>query len=61
MTVALTDVVLLTEYLAPMENFNNWDTIAHHLSDWFWARKPIASTVNILSVALYQLFGADGT
>ena len=30
------------------------------LHRWHWDRKPLDSTVNILSVALYDLFGADG-
>jgi len=29
------------------------------LSDWHWQRKGLSSTVNILSVALYDLFGAE--
>ncbi|KAF8213570.1 squalene epoxidase-domain-containing protein [Mycena galopus ATCC 62051] len=37
------------------------DVVRRALDKWGRARKPLASTVNILSVALYDLFGADGT
>jgi squalene monooxygenase len=37
-----------------------WTRIRKALKTWFWHRKPLASTINILSVALYDLFGADG-
>ncbi|KAF9235758.1 squalene epoxidase-domain-containing protein [Melanogaster broomeanus] len=59
MTVALNDVVLLSQLLAKVDNFSNWDQMSDLLSRWHWARKPLASTINILSVALYDLFGAD--
>lgn len=74
MTVALSDVVilkrLLGEYLASRgpdiregvkNTWNEWDELAGLLRRWHWERKPLASTVNILSVALYDLFGANGT
>ncbi|KAF8989856.1 squalene epoxidase [Cyathus striatus] len=48
MTVCLSDVVLLREMLGQKG-----------LGEWFWKRKGLAATVNILSVALYDLFGAD--
>lgn len=60
MTVALHDVVLLAQMLGKIENYSNWDQVSDMLTRWHWARKPLASTVNILSVALYDLFGADG-
>jgi squalene monooxygenase len=73
MTVALSDVVilkqLLGEYLASRGadihqgvkgTWGEWDELAGLLRKWHWARKPLASTVNILSVALYDLFGANG-
>ena len=60
MTVALNDVVLLAQMLGKIENYHNWDQISDMLSRWHWDRKPLASTINILSVALYDLFGADG-
>ncbi|KAF8596866.1 squalene epoxidase [Ceratobasidium sp. AG-I] len=69
MTVALADVVivrdLLKEYLESREGveteraWDDWDALAGVLRKWHWDRKPLASTVNILSVALYDLFGAN--
>ncbi|KAG8732713.1 Squalene epoxidase [Ceratobasidium sp. 414] len=70
MTVALSDVVilrrLLKEYLEGREGvekedpWGDWDAVAGLLRKWHWERKSLASTVNILSVALYDLFGANG-
>ncbi|KIK13186.1 hypothetical protein PISMIDRAFT_412917 [Pisolithus microcarpus 441] len=59
MTVALHDVVILSKLLANVD-FRNWDQMSNLLSNWYWSRKPLASTINILSFALYDLFGADG-
>lgn len=58
MTVALNDVVILSKLLAKAD-FHNWDQMSSLLNKWHWSRKPLASTINILSVALYDLFGAD--
>lgn len=60
MTVALNDVVILSKLLAKVDNFHNWDQMSDLLSKWHWSRKPLAAMINILSVALYDLFGADG-
>lgn len=63
MTVALHDAVLLTEYLKPSEelsDLHDWEAIRYKLQDWYWKRKHLAGVVNILSIALYDLFGADG-
>ncbi|GHJ84764.1 hypothetical protein NliqN6_1166, partial [Naganishia liquefaciens] len=62
MTVALHDAVLLTEYLRPQESLpdlHDWEAIRWRLQDWYWKRKHLAGVVNILSIALYDLFGAD--
>ena len=59
MTVALKDVVILAGLLRKVKNLNDWDEVSDVLHDWHWARKPMSSTINILSVALYDLFGAD--
>ncbi|CUA77339.1 squalene monooxygenase [Rhizoctonia solani] len=72
MTVAFCDVVilqrLLSEYLASRgpdihegvkSTWSEWDELAGILKKWHWERKSLASTVNILSVALYDLFGAN--
>lgn len=67
MTVAFNDAVLLTEYLKPSETLpagraglRDWDKVSARLREWFWERKKIAGVVNVLSMALYDLFGADG-
>ncbi|KAF7310542.1 SE domain-containing protein [Mycena chlorophos] len=59
MTVALNDVASLVPLLGAVENLGNWREVQGVLDRWFVARKPLASTINILSVALYDLFGAD--
>ncbi|KAF9528978.1 squalene epoxidase [Crepidotus variabilis] len=59
MTVALSDVVLLRKLLGSVDDLREWTEIQQTLHSWHWDRKPLASTVNILSVALYDLFGAD--
>jgi hypothetical protein len=80
MTVALKDVVLLTQILSPflqapsrnvMEGSDppsvvplpisvDWDELREPLREWHWSRKAFSTTINILSVALYDLFGANG-
>ncbi|RPD58171.1 SE-domain-containing protein [Lentinus tigrinus ALCF2SS1-6] len=58
MTVAFNHVVLLRDMLLDVKNLADWSEIKPVLYRWHWARKPLSSTVNILSVALYDLFGA---
>jgi len=60
MTVAFSDVVLLRELLGGVKSLDNWSEIQPVLQKWHWRRKSLASTVNILSVALYDLFSAEG-
>jgi squalene monooxygenase len=60
MTVALNDVVILSQLLCQVEHLDDWDEVSDLLHDWHWSRKPLSSTINILSVALYDLFGAEG-
>ncbi|GJJ12498.1 hypothetical protein Clacol_006741 [Clathrus columnatus] len=59
MTVAFNDVLSLAPLILESPDFSS-STITSVLKKWHWSRKPLASTVNILSVALYDLFGADG-
>ena len=61
MTVAFNDVVILVDLLSRVRDFSDWRVMSQMLHRWHWRRKPLASTINILSVALYDLFGADGT
>lgn len=60
MTVAFHDVVLLRGLFSAIDDLSQWSDVARALKKWHWARKPLTSTINILSVALYDLFGADG-
>ncbi|KAG9041751.1 Squalene epoxidase [Tulasnella sp. UAMH 9824] len=43
----------------PKGPFSDWSKLVPVLTDLHWERKGLASTVNILSVALYDLFGAE--
>lgn len=60
MTVAFNDVVILSELLREVADLGRWDEVARALHAWHWRRKGLAATINILSVALYDLFGAEG-
>jgi squalene monooxygenase len=60
MTVALNDVVLLSQLLHSCPDLSDPLSVSSLLKRWHWSRKPLSSTINILSVALYDLFGADG-
>ncbi len=60
MTVAFNDVVILRDLLTHVKKLDDWRAVRTALRKWHWQRKPVASTVNILSVALYDLFGAEG-
>jgi squalene monooxygenase len=60
MTVAFNDVVMLRTLLGSVSNLGDWDEVRIILHKWHWGRKSLSSTINILSIALYDLFGADG-
>jgi squalene monooxygenase len=62
MTVAFNDAVLLAELLGPgrfdsLHDLRDWDEVSNALKEWFWRRKNVAGVVNVLSMALYDLFG----
>jgi squalene monooxygenase len=61
MTVALNDVVLVSELLSPENVPDLYDTqaVLKQLRAFHWRRKSITSIVNILAQALYSLFAAD--
>ncbi|TNY17568.1 squalene epoxidase-domain-containing protein [Rhodotorula diobovata] len=72
MTVAFNDAVLLTELLGGggavsdvkgdergVVDLDDWQSISERLEEWHWKRKAVASCINVLSLALYSLFGAD--
>ncbi|KAG1731346.1 squalene epoxidase-domain-containing protein [Suillus paluster] len=60
MTVALSDVYILSQHLDKVNDLKDWTQMKSILKKWWWERKGLAATINILSVALYDLFGADG-
>ncbi|KAK6908404.1 squalene monooxygenase [Kwoniella mangroviensis CBS 8886] len=64
MTVAFNDAIILTRYLKPSEQLpsgraglEDWDKVSEYLREWFWERKKLSGVVNVLSMALYSLFG----
>ncbi|CED83144.1 Squalene epoxidase [Phaffia rhodozyma] len=62
MTVAFHDCVHLTNILAPsssLPDLEDWHEIAPALRNWYWERKNLSTVVNVLSIALYDLFAAD--
>lgn len=62
MTVALQDVVLLKELLSPesIPSFTETDVIIQQMGAFHWARKRYCTAINVLAMALYRLFSAQG-
>lgn len=63
MTVAFNDVVHLTRILAPssaLPDLDDWYAYNDAIGRWHWERKNLSAVVNVLSIALYDLFGAKG-
>ena len=67
MTVGLGDAVILTELFGgdvekPIDLHSGLEEerIRQAAEHWFWKRKNLSGTVNVLAQALYSLFGADG-
>ena len=60
MMCAFNDVAILRGLISGTKDLSDWKEVSQLLHSWHWQRKALASTVNILSVALYDLFGADG-
>lgn len=61
MTVALNDVALLGELLAPsnVPDFDNTGQVLRQMGKFHWRRKSHSFVINILAQALYALFAAD--
>ncbi|ORY79855.1 ERG1 squalene epoxidase [Protomyces lactucae-debilis] len=61
MTVALNDVVLLSQLLSPqaIPSFTDREAILNAMPTLHWRRKRLSSTINVLAQALYSLFAAD--
>ncbi|KAG2046908.1 squalene epoxidase [Suillus hirtellus] len=60
MTVALNDAVILSDLLADIEDFGNWNEVSAVLRNWHHLRKPLASTINTMSMSWAGLFAAEG-
>lgn len=63
MSVAFNDVLHLSRILAPssaLPDLDDWYAFSDAIGRWHWERKNLAAVVNVLSVALYDLFGAKG-
>jgi squalene monooxygenase len=61
MTVALTDVVLLSTLLSPeaVPNLSATPLVLRQFRTFHWQRKNLTSVINVLAQALYSLFAAD--
>ena len=61
MTVALTDVVLLSSLLSPTTVPDLGDTtlVLSQLRTFHWRRKKVTGVINVLAQALYSLFAAN--
>lgn len=62
MTVALNDVVVLSELLAPdaVPELSDAAAVQTAMNSFHWRRKRYTSIINVLAQALYSLFAADG-
>lgn len=63
MTVAFKDIVLLRDLLDPatLPSFGDTKAVLKRFRTFHWRRKTMgSSTINILAMALYALFAADG-
>lgn len=62
MTVAFNDVVLLRELLSPQQVRDLGDVrrVKSQMKKFHWQRKNLSAVVNILAMALYELFAANG-
>ena len=61
MTVALTDVFLLSSLLSPstVPDLGDTNFVLSQFRTFHWRRKRLTSVINILAQALYSLFAAD--
>ncbi|KAK9475734.1 squalene epoxidase-domain-containing protein [Lipomyces japonicus] len=61
MTVALNDVVLLSDLISPtrIPDLHDTGAVLSQLNEFFWKRKSLSTVINILAQALYSLFAAD--
>ncbi|OIW13652.1 hypothetical protein TanjilG_07994 [Lupinus angustifolius] len=59
MTVALSDIVILTNLLRPLHNLHDASSLCTYLQSFYTLRKPVASTINTLAGAVYKAFCAS--
>ncbi|PKS08943.1 hypothetical protein jhhlp_003556 [Lomentospora prolificans] len=61
MTVAFNDVVILSDLLAPekVPSLGNTAAVQSAMNTFHWRRKNLTSIINVLAMALYNLFAAD--
>jgi len=59
MTVALSDVNILSRYLGSISDLSDRKQISSTMQSFMVERKPMASTLNVLAGALYQVFSAS--
>ena len=61
MTVAFSDVLLLSELLDPsrVPSLEDGKAVSGAVSDFYWRRKNVTSIINVLAQALYTLFAAN--
>ena len=62
MTVALNDVLLLRQLLAPerIPELRDTQKITKAFREFHWRRKNLTAVINVLAQALYSLFAANG-
>ncbi|EMR10010.1 hypothetical protein PNEG_01766 [Pneumocystis murina B123] len=63
MTVALNDVLLLSDLLSPssVPSFRDTDLVLHQMFLFHWKRKKLSAVINILAQSLYFLFSPTDT
>lgn len=61
MTVAFTDVTIITRLLAPFEDLSDRRAVMEALAPLYDERRHTASTINILAQALYDVFCGSNT
>eukprot|EP00475_Leptophrys_vorax_P037078 TRINITY_DN6344_c0_g1_i1.p1 TRINITY_DN6344_c0_g1~~TRINITY_DN6344_c0_g1_i1.p1 ORF type:complete len:559 (+),score=0.28 TRINITY_DN6344_c0_g1_i1:95-1678(+) len=59
MTVALSDVCVLSQILRPMKDFRDTAAVLRLAETFYTRRKPVAATINTLALALYRVFCAS--
>ena len=62
MTVALNDVVILSDVLSPdnVPDLTDFARVRRAMGDFHWRRKRLTAIINVLAQALYSLFAAPG-